>query len=165
MNFIKGHHRRLSGVDYIEEDRGYDTPCWIWQRSMAGDSGYGMMWEIASQKQRMAHVVYYERVHGLIDPGLVLDHLCRTRNCVNPSHLEPVTMAINTRRGAHTKLTAADAEWIRANYGVISQSRMARELGVSVTCVWSVVHGLSWRDEELKANWRVWVGNDRHSDD
>lgn len=31
---------------------------------------------------------------------LPLDHLCRRRWCVNYNHLEPVTLAVNTARGA-----------------------------------------------------------------
>jgi hypothetical protein len=36
---------------------------------------------------------------GPIPPGLVTDHLCRVRACVNPSHMEPVTTRENNRRG------------------------------------------------------------------
>jgi hypothetical protein len=37
---------------------------------------------------------------GPVPQGLELDHLCRVRGCVNPAHLEPVTMRENARRGA-----------------------------------------------------------------
>jgi hypothetical protein len=36
---------------------------------------------------------------GPIPDGLTIDHLCRTPACVNPEHMEPVTMAENIRRG------------------------------------------------------------------
>jgi hypothetical protein len=46
-----------------------------------------------------AHRWSYEALVGPIPPGLEIDHLCRVRNCVNPSHLEPVTKAVNILRG------------------------------------------------------------------
>lgn len=52
---------------------------------------------IAFQGHRFA---YTDRV-GEIPPRLVLDHLCRTPACVNPSHLEPVDHRENVIRGAH----------------------------------------------------------------
>jgi hypothetical protein len=36
---------------------------------------------------------------GPIPDGLVLDHLCRNKLCVNPKHLEPVTNQENILRG------------------------------------------------------------------
>ena len=36
---------------------------------------------------------------GDIPAGLVLDHLCRNRSCINTAHLEPVTNAVNVQRG------------------------------------------------------------------
>lgn len=42
----------------------------------------------------------WEFLNGRIVPeGLELDHLCRNRWCINPTHLEPVTHAENVRRG------------------------------------------------------------------
>lgn len=46
-----------------------------------------------------AHRIAWRLKHGEIDDGLVLDHLCRVRACVNVRHLEPVTQQVNTWRG------------------------------------------------------------------
>jgi hypothetical protein len=46
-----------------------------------------------------AHRRAYERVHGPIPEGLVLDHLCRNRWCCNPEHLQPVSNMENILRG------------------------------------------------------------------
>lgn len=55
-----------------------------------------------------AHRVAYARVHGPIPPGLQVDHLCRTRACINPDHLEAVTGRVNTLRGC--TITARNAK-------------------------------------------------------
>lgn len=69
--------------------------CWLWTGALLAN-GYGMF---RASKSMAAHRWAYEHVVGPIPEGLQLDHLCRVRNCVNPSHLEPVTQAENIRRG------------------------------------------------------------------
>lgn len=39
---------------------------------------------------------------GKIRKGLVVDHLCRNRQCINPDHLEAVTQSVNMAR-AHAR--------------------------------------------------------------
>lgn len=94
--FISGHNGRRGPADYVEEDRGYTTPCWVWQRFVNPD-GYGI--KRRGERAIGAHRVYYEAKHGPIPAGLELDHLCRVRCCVNPDHLEPVTKRENILRG------------------------------------------------------------------
>jgi hypothetical protein len=75
-------------------------PCWLWLGSTTHD-GYGKVgWREAGQThQPLAHVWAYRVWVGPIGDGLELDHLCRTRACVRPSHLEPVTKRVNCYRG------------------------------------------------------------------
>src|SRR5882672_3116293 len=68
--------------------------CWIWTATLR--SGYGRFWE---GHLRTAHRLAYETMVGTVPDGLELDHLCRTRCCVNPAHLEAVTRTVNMRRG------------------------------------------------------------------
>lgn len=88
----------------LPEDRGYDTPCWIWQLAIH-DNGYGAanvpahMREPGQYQQTTAHRLAYIEANGPIPADLVVDHLCRQRDCVNPDHLEVVTQQVNTRRG------------------------------------------------------------------
>ena len=82
-------------VSFWERVEKTDT-CWNWI-GILGRGGYGqtpMQW-----KTRLAHRVAYEFLIGGIPDGLTLDHLCRNRKCVNPEHLEPVSMRENILRG------------------------------------------------------------------
>jgi hypothetical protein len=70
--------------------------CWLWQRSLEW-TGYGRSYY--EGKQWKVHRLVYTLLVGDIPEKLDLDHLCRVRHCVNPSHLEPVTRAENILRG------------------------------------------------------------------
>jgi hypothetical protein len=72
-----------------------DSGCWEWTGAL-DRLGYGQVhWQ--GRRQR-AHRAVYEATGNVIPDGLELDHLCRNKRCVNPSHLEPVTHSENLRR-------------------------------------------------------------------
>lgn len=73
--------------------------CWLWTGGKVRD-GYGKFGHKGRTVQ--AHRFAYELVRGPIPDGLTIDHLCARPLCVNPNHLEPVTLAENVRR-AHVR--------------------------------------------------------------
>lgn len=79
---------------YAVEDRGYDTPCWIWQGAKSKE-GYGRVH--LNGQSCGAHRLFYEHhKEELIDPPtkpgtmgtrIEVDHKCFQPDCVNPGHL------------------------------------------------------------------------------
>ncbi len=138
------------GPDYIAEDRGYITPCWIWQGA-ANNRGYGVTTKGSPGKARLAHVVFYEKAVGLVPCGLELDHLCSVPLCVNPSHQEAVSHTENVRRGRKSKLSMGIARTILEEYNAPGnkygrQSMLARRFGVRSATVHVLVHGKTWKE-------------------
>ncbi len=70
--------------------------CWVVDCEL-NNKGYGTI--MLAGRRLLTHRVMYEHWVGLIGSGLELDHLCRTRACCNPDHLEPVTHRDNLLRG------------------------------------------------------------------
>jgi len=72
------------------------STCTVWVGA-TNTRGYALI--SVNGRVELAHRVAYAAVHGPIAEGMVIDHLCRVRNCVKVEHLEAVTTAENVRRG------------------------------------------------------------------
>lgn len=146
--YRRGHvtYESRGAIDYLPEDRGYETPCWIWQRSIARH-GYGQLQPDGRKGRNVgAHRIYYEMAKGPIPEGLHIDHLCRVPACVNPGHLEAVTPAENRRRSPHTRLTAEDVVEMRRLHaaGLATARQLAQRYGISQGYCWRVLNGHRW---------------------
>lgn len=82
-------------------DRRGPDECWPWTGALS-PKGYGKF-RGADGRTKQAHRVAYELAVGPIPAGMTIDHVrsrgCIHRHCVNPAHLEPVTMGVNVLRG------------------------------------------------------------------
>jgi hypothetical protein len=119
VRFISGHNARgmdRSGprkVQHLPEDRGYDTPCWIWQRTKTkpnpkgGAGGYGKT--RYKGKEYLAHRLYYQEAKGPIPKGMQIDHLCKQRGLREPGPLGSGDASRTPGDPARAKLTIEQA--------------------------------------------------------
>ena len=92
--FISGHNKRgtTNLTRFLQEGE-----CWVWTGPI-NRKGYGYC-QVGGVRKN-AHRALFERERGALPRSLHLDHLCRNKRCVRPSHMEPVTPAENNRRKA-----------------------------------------------------------------
>lgn len=142
--FIIGH-RRITKPEYVINPQ---TGCWEWQLSKSS-TGYGSR-RINYQTINM-HKFYYEKYKGIVPNGLVLDHLCKNRGCVNPEHLEAVTQTTNCQRGKQAKLTWIQIRQIRNLYSVraFTQKMLTEIFGVSLSTIQKTIHNKRWKEMVL----------------
>ena len=97
---------------WAKVQRGPNEECWLWTGA-SFENGYGVFWFEGTNIR--AHRFSYEEARGPIPEGLALDHLCRTRGCVNPAHLEAVSLRENILRGEG--ITARNARKTHCKHG------------------------------------------------
>lgn len=78
---------------FLEKFELGENGCWLWTAARF-PNGYG---KFRFGFSGGAHRFAYKAFVG--DPGnLTIDHLCRVRHCVNPEHLEAVSLKENVQR-------------------------------------------------------------------
>lgn len=146
MRFVYKHEHK-KGFRYTIEERGYETPCWVWQGGK-GRRGYGSAHH--EGRSQPAHRVLYELHREEIPPNLVLDHLCAPyggpTSCVNPYHMEPVTQAENVRRSRSAQLDQAKVERMRSLHatGQYSYKELGQMFGVTEHTAYSAITYRRW---------------------
>ena len=103
-----------------------ETGCQEWQGRI-NDGGYGMV--SINKIQYRAHRVSYVVNNGEHEEGLVLDHLCRNRSCVNADHLEAVTSKVNTLRGEGISALNALKSHCPRGHAMIDANRITDNVG------------------------------------
>jgi hypothetical protein len=71
--------------------------CWLWKDSLAR-MGYGAF--SCHGESVYAHRFSYELMVGDIPDGLVVDHVCHNRACVNPAHMRLCSRGQNVKNMA-----------------------------------------------------------------
>ena len=90
-----------------------ETGCWEWAGAKT-PSGYGTLRR--DGRTVYAHRTAYDLIERAIPAGLVIDHLCRNRACINPAHLEPVSQRENMMRSP-VALAALNAQKTCCKHG------------------------------------------------
>lgn len=143
-----------------EEDRGFETPCHIWQR---GKTTAGYPETCADGRVQYAHRVAYELEYGEIPKGVDVHHRCEQRACIRADHLEPLPHDDHAGGRGHGKLNLEKAREIRRRYrrgqpGAPSRHReidrgnrhaLAEEFGITVGTVKAIVGGHRWPEPAI----------------
>ena len=87
-----------------------DNGCLVWQGAHISN-GYGQIRN--KNGSTLVHRIVWESFNGPIMNQLTIDHLCRTKDCVNIDHMELVTLEENVRRAA---------PWERHKYKSVCQN-------------------------------------------
>lgn len=131
MKFLAGHGRRRENP-WKAEDRGFaGSVCWMFDGqptrrypAILGDDG----------AYDSAHRVFYKRHVGNVPEGHHVHHLCGESRCLNPEHLEALSMRQHLSLPNQRKRKYSNAElasFHTRNEAGESQASIARDLGIA----------------------------------
>ena len=83
-------NRLFNKLTYAE-----DSTCWLWNGTKDWN-GYGKI--RFNNKMQYVHRVAFQLFKGPLAKGLVVDHICNIKSCVNPIHLQLITQTANVLR-------------------------------------------------------------------
>ena len=95
--------KRNIGIDRFDSTYTVtESGCWEWTGSTT-HNGYGQFYDGTGMVR--AHRYSWERTNGPIPDGMVVDHLCHVRKCINPEHMRLLTTSENqqNRAGAQAR--------------------------------------------------------------
>lgn len=129
-------HLKLLSKVIIDESTG---DCWNW--NSVNLESYGQIY--INGRANGVHRLSWELFNGPLKEGLVIDHKCRNRRCINPDHLRLVTQGINATENNNSAAALNKAkthchrghEFNSANtYSYVNHSgtlaRMCKECGI-----------------------------------
>jgi hypothetical protein len=131
----------MSLREYIES-RSIPVPfagCWLWLLS-CGSHGYGNA-STVRERVTTAHRVSFEAFKGSIPSGMLVQHSCDNKWCVNPDHLSLGTDATNAidkqlKGRAAKRLTSSDVREIRERVAAGEHIRVvAQSMGIGASTV------------------------------
>lgn len=138
MNLTPVEHER-----FMAKVRKDGAGCWLWQGPLDRD-GYGSFY--LRRLNRRAHRVGWYMLNGPIPKGLVVNHICKYRHCVNPQHLELLTARQNALKDSRA-VGAVNARKTHCPQGHPFDRRYKRQRACSV-CE-------AAKARRLRAKWRA----------
>lgn len=125
---------------------GEPDECWPWIGRVSEKTGYGKKQWFG--KTWLAHRWMWVQCRGPIPEGMVINHICGNRSCVNPYHMEVVTQAENCQHGNGAKLSKEQAAFIKwqSDRSAKNAARLAKEMCVSKQLIRDVWAGRAWKN-------------------
>lgn len=123
--------RYMSPDDSFNARTEWRDNCLVWTGYTQSD-GYGQM--RFNGKAKRVHRYAWERVHGEIPRGMLVDHICHTKSCVNIEHLRLATKSQNAmnQRGPDSDNTSGhrNVSWGNGKWEVrISKDGFVHKIG------------------------------------